>query len=748
MSTKFEPRLVRTILAVSIAAIGTAAWAQDDEIRELITPTSTVEVGVGYVSDNSFKFGDYTGLNRNGAHLIGNIELNRRFNDGPGYFILKGRDLGLDSRSLNIETGEQGNYGFRLSYDEIPKLFSDTYQTPFVNPGSTDLRLPAGFVRGATTTAMPTLSASMRPFSVDSKREAIGLGFGKQLPAGWDVDLRVKREHKDGNRFTAAVIGNSGGNPRAAIVPEPVDYTTDEIEALARYTDKKLQLQFGYYGSFFRNQNNALTWQNPFASSVWVATTTPGVSAYNQGSLGLPPDNQFHQINASAGYTLTKDTRVSGSLSFGRMLQNDGFLPYTVNAGLASTITAPLPRASLDGRIDTTHLDMKIASALTPQLSFHGLYRYDDRDNKTPQAAYMYIGGDSQGQPAAGLGKLRTNLPGSSTKQQIDAEFDYRYTTSTTFKLGYDYDWAKKTFEAIKDEREHTIKADVHQHFNDMVSGGLGYAYSDRKTSAYDASAPFTATFSPAYVATQATATLPLNGLWDNVPAQKKFFMAPRKRDKVKAFLNVTPTESVDLHMDVDYKDDDYHASQYGLQRATGWAVNLDASYRATDALSGHVFTSVDRYSTGQRSIALGGNRAVVTDPRFDWTAGIVDRTISFGAGLRYAPARKYELGGDLVRANSTGSVTVWTGPSIAAASQATPLPDLKTRLSRVDLFGTYKLQKDVSVKVKYIFERYNASDWAIDQVAPATLANVIGTNETTPNYNVHFVGVSLSYQF
>jgi hypothetical protein len=64
MSTKFEPRLVRTILAVSIAAIGTAAWAEDDEIRELITPTNTIEVGAGWVSDDSYKFGDYTGLNR------------------------------------------------------------------------------------------------------------------------------------------------------------------------------------------------------------------------------------------------------------------------------------------------------------------------------------------------------------------------------------------------------------------------------------------------------------------------------------------------------------------------------------------------------------------------------------------------------------------------------------------------------------------------------------------------------------
>lgn len=748
MTKKFEPRVARTVLAVSIAAIGATAqpfaWAEDDEeIRRLIKPHSQVELGLGYVSKDSYKYGDYRGLQREGVHVIGNVDLNRRSEDDTRYFELNARDLGLDSRNLRVEGGESGNYGLRFEYDQLPKLFSDSYQTPFTNPGSTNLTLPTGFVRGATTTGMTTLNASMRPFKVETTRDAVTLGFGKKLPAGWDVDLRIKRENRDGNRFTAGVIGNSGGNPRAAILPEPIDYTTDEIEALARYTSKKLQLQFGYYGSFFSNANNGLTWANPFASSVWVAGTTPGVTAYNNGQVGLPPDNQMHQLSASGGYTFTKDTRLSGSLSVGRMTQNDVFLPYTINPALAATITTPLPRTSLDGRIDTTHFDMKLSSKLMPKLNFNALYRYDDRDNKTPQAQYRYIGGDSQGQAAAGLGKVRTNLPGSSTKQQVDAEFDYHYSTDTKLKLGYGYDWAKKTFEAIEDEREHTVKAEVHQHFNEMVSGGLGYAYSDRKTSDYNAGAPFVASFSPAYIATQVA-----TGVWDNVPTQKKFFMAPRTRDKVRAFVNLSPTERLDLQAGFDYKFDDYHDSPYGLQTAKGWALNLDATFNATEALSGHVFTSLDRYETGQRSIALGGSKANVTNTALDWTADISDRTFTVGAGFRYKPLRKYEVGGDLVHANSTGKVGVWTGPGIAAASQATPFPDLKTRLGRLDLFGQYILQKDVSLKLKYVFERYTSSDWSVDQVLPATMANVIGTNQVSPKYNVHFVGVSVAYQF
>lgn len=743
MKTNFEPRLSRTVLAISIAAIGAAAqpfaWAEDaEEMNRLIKPDSTLEVGVGHVSGATYKSGDYRGLQRSGTYGIVDVEINKRSEDDTRYFELTGRNLGLDSRNVKIQTGEQGNYSVRFEYDQIPKLFSDSYQTPFVNPGSTSLTLPSNWVRGAATTGMTRLNSSMQPFKVDTQRDAVSLGFGKKLQGEWDFDVRVKREQRDGNRFIGATLGNSGGNPRAAILPEPVDYTTDEIEALARYTADKLQMQFGYYGSFFRNANNGLAWANPFASSVWVGTGAPGVTAFNNAQIGLPPDNQFHQINMSAGYSYTKDTRVSGSLSLGRMTQDDAFLPYSINAALLNT---PLPRSSLDGRIDTTHADLKVTSKLMPKLFMTASYRYDQRDNKTPQATYAYVGGDSQTQGA--LDKIRINLPGSSTRQQVNADFDYHMAAHTKLKFGADYDWARKTYEAITDEREGTVKAEVHHEFNDMVNGGFGYAYSDRKTSDYNAGAPFAATFTPAYLATQVA-----TGLWDNVPTQKKFFMAPRTRDKVRAFLNVSPTERVDLQFGADFKNDDYHESMYGLQKARGWGVNFDVNVTATDALSGHFFTSLDSYSTLQRSIAIGGSKANVTNTGLDWSADVGDRTTTAGAGFRYKPLAKYEFGSDVSYALSRGKIGVWTGPAIAAASQALPMPDLSTRLMRVDLFGSYKLQKDVTVKMKYIFERFSSADWSVDGVLPATLANVIGTNQVAPRYNVHMIGVSVAYQF
>lgn len=748
MTRKIEPRFARKVLAVSISMIGLAGFVNaraddtDEETRRLLTPESEIEAGIGNVSKDSFKHGDFTGLNKSGAYSIANFSIFGRDKDDARYYEIIGRNLGLDSRSLKVEGGRQGDFGLRFEYSQLPKLFTDSYQTPFVNPGETRLLLPPGWVAANNTTGMTSLAGSMRSFDIETTRKAYSLGLTKLLPAGWNASVDFKHETKEGNKLIGAVIGSTGGNPRAAILPEPVDYTTDQFEAVARHITPKLQTEFGYYGSFFRNENSALAWQNPYANAAGTTwgNAAVGYAGGGFGQLSLPPDNQFHQVFASGGYNYSKDTRIVGKLSFGRMTQNESFLPYTVNPGL--TVTTPLPRASLDGKVDTTHADLKLTSKLAPKTNFALGYRYDDRDNKTPQSQYLYIGGDSMNQPATlAVGQARTNLPGSSTKQQVTAELDHRLATQTKLKLGYEFDWIKKTFEAIDWEREHTVKAGVDHRFNEMVAGGISYAYSDRDTSAYDAGAPFLASYSPLY-----WGPMPVDQRWDNVPTQKKFFLAPRKRDKLHAHTHVSPGERVDLQFGVDYNKDDYHDSYFGLREAKGWAANFDASLQASDAVTGHVFVSYEHYGSDQRSSQLGAVKLNYLNPGYDWTADITDKTLTFGVGFRIKPDGKYEFGGDFSHSHSNGEINVASGPLIT--TPALPLPDVVSRLNRVDLFGRYWLQKDLSINLKYIYERYSSKDWAYDQVLPATMANVIGTNQVSPDYGVHVIGITASYRF
>ena len=744
MKNTIDKRFAHKILAASIAAIGIAhfpAYAADasDEVARLTQPESEIELGIVNVSDDSFKFGEYTGLEEEQAYGIANVHLLRRNAEDARYLEINGRNLGLDSRSLTVKGGQQGNFGISLEYDQLPRLISDSYETPFTNPGSTDLNLPAGFVRASTTTGMTTLDASMRPFDVETKRKSLGLGFTKEFSDTWAVKLNYKRERKEGERFIGGVVGNSGGNPKAVILPEPVDYTTNQFDAMLGYTTEKLQLQLAYYGSLFENSNESLRWDNPFTNATWGC----GASTCQDAQLSLAPDNQFHQIALSGGYSFTPLTRLTGSVSYGRMTQDERFLPYSINPALL--VTTPLQRNSLNGKVNVAHVDFKFTTSLMDDLNLTAGYRYNDRENDTPQAEYVYIGGDSMQQPVANAtDKTRTNLPRSVTTHQVEVDLDYQLTDTTRLDLGYEYEYSDKDNEAITYERENTFKAGVDHRFGEKAAAGVNYAYADRDTSTYDASAPFLASYTgEAYIA-----GLPANQQWDNLPAQKKFFLAPRHRNKARAFVNLYPTERLDLQFGADLTRDSYYESEFGLRDAKGWALNFDANLAVTDTVSAHGFASLENYGTDQRSRSISNKTTHVTDPTRDFNVDIDDRTFTLGLGFRAKPLNgKYELGGDLTHAYTNGRIQVTAG-SAFAATPPLPMPDLITRLNRVDLFGRYWLKKDWSLNVNYIYEHYESRDWGVDGTSATTLANVIGTNQTSPDYRVHVIAASVSYSF
>jgi hypothetical protein len=128
-----------------------------------------VEVGAGYVSDDSYKFGEYNGLHDDGPFPIGNATARYR-DENANYLDLRVRDLGINTRSADIEGGRQGKYKLFLEYDEIPHYISDSAKTPY--RGNDTLRLPSNWVTAGSTAGMTELGASLH--DADLKRSASG----------------------------------------------------------------------------------------------------------------------------------------------------------------------------------------------------------------------------------------------------------------------------------------------------------------------------------------------------------------------------------------------------------------------------------------------------------------------------------------------------------------------------------------------------------------------------------------------
>ena len=737
-------------LALAMAFAPVAGYAQLAVTGEPIL-SNEVELGIGYVNEDSWKFGEFNGLGDKGAYLIGNIDLSSRNRDTARFWGLRGRNLGLSSRNLQFDICTQGRWRFFAEYDQIEKRGNDTGRTIFNGAGSGTLSLPAGFAGIASTDTTEALrAAKVNPFlqKLDLKQERKNYiaGFAAELAHGWDAHVKFRHERKDGIRLQGGVFGNSGGNPRSALIPEPVDYETNELEAAVEYATQKWQMRAFYHLSLFSNDNLSVTWPNPYTRSGTLTGAT-GWTAVNSGfptgigQLALPPDNQAHQLGVNGGYNFSPATRLGYTVALGRMTQDESFLPYAVTPGIV--INTPLPRSSLGGKVNTTLASLNVTSRVLPVLTLRGSYTYDERDDKTPQAQYFYIGADTQSpQSGVATNRARTNLPLSEKRHLLKVDADYRAFAGIKLNAGYDYDEVRRTNEEAAKTKEHTVRVGARRSLSETVTGAVSYAHSRRRYDNY-VDIPFEASFSPEYRATLAAGTA-----WDNNPLVRRHPFSNRDRDRLKFNVNASLTQKVALGFAVDFYNDDYKSERnplLGRQEADGTTYTLDAAFTPSDNVTTYAFYTHDNYQSRQqnRTFSSGTKLAAGAEGPFagDWWIDVDNEADTLGVGFKWTGFRRIDFGGDLMYTESTGHISP-TGPG------ALPLPDNKTRLTALQLFAKYQLQKNSWLRLSLLRQLYRESDWAWDYVNPTTMANVISTGQQSPKYAVSVVGLSYIYRF
>jgi len=292
--------------------------------------------------------------------VLGNVDLRRRSlydADRAYYYRIQGLNLGLDSRYIDAEYTRPGLFGIDLFYDEIPKYQTDTAQTFFRNAGASYLTLPTACGPNGDPPGFPVaIPSQINPDcfyvnEIDHKRKTAGGEISLVLPSNFDFDASYQHQTKTGEKTVAAMMGLTGGNPRAMLVPEPLDYTTHQIDSHIRYTVEKFQAELQYYASGFSNDLNGLAWQNPYLGNIPASGYPTGVA--QKGSM---PDTWFHQVLGSGGLNLPANSRFMVNAAFGWATQDDAFLPYTINPLLTADAAAPmglrLPRHNLDGKLE------------------------------------------------------------------------------------------------------------------------------------------------------------------------------------------------------------------------------------------------------------------------------------------------------------------------------------------------------------------------------------------------------------
>jgi MtrB/PioB family decaheme-associated outer membrane protein len=645
-------------------------------------------LGAGYVSDDSAKFGEYTGLNEQGAYAVAGADGRYRGKEGR-WFDLSAADLGLSSRTVDAEGGTQGRYELHLNYWQLQHAISDTADTPFIGSGTTSLGLPSSWVPAGVTSAMTALEGSLHGVGLETERRRFDLGGSMTPVQHWSFAVNVRHEQKSGTRGTGGTFVFND-----AQLPLPVDYRTDQIDAAAAYHAAGFQARIAYYGSIFDNDDKALLWENPYLPLASGGTT---------GQLALAPANQFHQLLLATGYQISARTRVTADVAAGRMTQDDAFLPYTVNASLASQ---PLPRRSLDGRVDTLTGALKLNTTPSDKLRINASLTYNDRNNRTPTTVYEWVSTDT------GAAQPRVNLPYSVSRTVASLDGAYALASGIRLYAGCKFDEHERDLQEVVHTRDESCWGKASVSATDFADLSLAWTHAQRTSSGYDPN--------PDAVALQN-------------PLMRLYNLANRDRDEVKLRIDLAPAERFQIGLDGSAAWDTYYESVIGLRDARSWAAAVDCAWTLSAKLSATCYLSREQLESRQAN-------AEQLAPAPLWFGNSTDTIDTASLGLEYRAHDKLAFGLDCTYARSTGEVAI--------RSAAVGFPDLTTRLTSARLHADFSPRARLTLRLSYWYEKYLSEDWALDGVTPSTVGNVLAFGQASPNYRVNVIMLSSRYQF
>lgn len=686
-------------------------------------------LGVADFGDAGFRRGGLGGVDAGDTTGVLDLLLCRARHageDGGRHARLEARDLGLGSRTIAMEAGDQGRWRVFFEQRHLPQARTAA-RTVFSNPGSADLRLPANWQPGATTAAMSQLLPSLGPVDLGVDRRHAGLGLSAWLGERWQVDSRYQEQRRQGLRSFAGLIGNGGGNARVVALPEPVDQRTRDVDFGLRYAGDALQLRLGLLVSRFENALDGIRWDNPYAG---VAGWHPSASHPNgRGQAGLMPDNRFGQVSLNLGYRVAPTTRLNADIALGRMTQDQVFLPYTINPVLAAGITEPLPRARFDGRVDTTLLQLRLNARPNRHWHWQAAYRFDERDNRSPREGWYTVGGDSQLQVTGPTSnRLRFNLPVGHREQRVSAEGGWRSGRVFDARAGLERRATTRTWSARANSDEWRHHLTLRGRFGNGLTLGTRLLHSERDGGTYLGNRPFLDSYAPGYTDTVA-------GQFENLPGLRQYHLADRRRLQGAAFATWELGEAWHLGLTHARTRDDYHRSELGLQAAHLQDTLLDLAWRPGGDWSLSAFAGRERLGFDQAGRAFSGGAVRLpqaNDPARNWFAHHRDRVDSAGLGLRRSFGEgRWELSADAARSHARGEVQVLTGPALASA----PLPPTSARLRTLDARIGWRLDARQSLELRWRIEAFRGRDWASDGVGPNQLANVILLGEDSPDF-------------
>ncbi|MFQ6370462.1 MtrB/PioB family decaheme-associated outer membrane protein [Shewanella sp. YIC-542] len=616
---------------------------------------------------------------------VGKLDADIRYRGKNGYqAAITTSNLGMDNGRAAVSSSKIGQHKIVMDFRQITTYDGDSAQTPYLGVGSDYLSLPANWVNAGSSHDMTQLSSSLSPFEQSMKRKRYGIGLEFQGETLWKTFVSYQREDKTGIKTTTGTIFN-----QATMLPEPVDYRTDTLEAGLQLTGDHWFTALTYNGSFFRNDDQSLGFDSAFSPTFGAATT---------GYKALDPDNNAHTVSLSGQYAAAGSV-VSGRMMMGRMTQDQDF----VTTGYGYT----LPEGNLDAEVAITAMDIRAVKRLNRDLRLSASYNYYDRDNQTDVYEWTQVSINNV------TGNTVYNTPYDNTVQRAKLAADYRITTGVKLNGGYDYRRDERNYSDREVTDEHTVWArlgvSTFEHWNMWLKG----SYGSRDGSDYEVSQ---------WTSSEAN------------PLLRKYYLANRDRKMVEARVTHTPIDKLTIDFGGRYALDDYQDTKIGLTESRELSYDANVNYQLLTDLNLNLFYNHQLIKNEQAGAA---NFSTVAN----WFANTDDKVDVFGAGAYYDNLleKKLRLGLDYTYAKSDSSTKVRQGIT-------GDYGDYFAKEHDINLYAQYQASEKVALRLDYKMVKYEDNDSAND-LAIDGIWNLLSIGDTSHDYNAHLVMLSVNYK-
>ena len=703
--------------------------------------------------------------------VLGLFALNFDNRKTGNYVEVRGSRLSGDDQYYRLRAGRYGSYRVEGFYRDMPHTVSTSAYPIWNGVGSTDLTLPAPLVAGASTPAqVAAVSAAAPRRSIGLTRTRAGLSYEGVLYRNWIGSAAITNEKRSGTRLWGGSMFFNFPFPDNGGILEtvrPIDFRTTDINLSVRNVGKLWHFLATYNGSFFRNHKDHLNFESPFA--LYNVVGTPQVADIKDGQFSLEPDNDYHNLRLDLSRELKWNGQFTVAGAWGTMRQNDALLPPTTCTGTGGIFIAPpadytfqcanwnttaaLSQKSANARIDTGLLDARVTFHPTPAFGWHAGLRWYREDNKTRYLAYNPLTGQygyisengSQGSVVPGETGIFDptnplywsrnvtvrNVPFGYTDTILELGTDWQLGRKSSLGVTYTYDHNRPKYRERKRVDEQRIKFDWVSRDVIGATVRLSWEYAKRDGDKYNYD-PYVQFFSeslPGFVD-------PANGLPAHTVADmRKYDLSDRTESKARAIVTYPWGDSATLSATF-YGNRDQYDALIGRQdtRTTGATLQWDWQPTPATTMNAYLGAETSRMGISNVNDADGpDNGAVFGTPEQvnpdlggplypyanQWWE--FDRESNRNAGLSFSHdfgrARadvSYNYTGSFGHVGynyaTIGALATRDPASVAAA--AAGFPDNKYRTNTLDLGLSFRVNRNVGVRLYGRYETGAFSDW------------------------------------